>query len=194
LDTPERSWTEAEFRSPVMARLQGDQANQNMPRRIHPLVVGGSVAGVLDIIAALALSGALGTPPQVVLQSIASGLLGRAAFAGGLMTAALGVLLHFVIAFTAAAVYYAASRWWPVLVRRPVRSGAAYGVVVYVVMNAVVLPLSRVAPSAPRWSSAIALILIHMVCVGLPIALAVARADDGLTRRPAARARQPVRK
>lgn len=141
----------------------------------HPVVVGGAVAGVLDILAAFTLSAARGGSPVRVLQGIASGLLGSSAFQGGAATAFLGVTLHFFIAFVAAAVYYGASRVLPILVRRPVVSGLAYGVVVYAVMNLVVLPLSRVNFRTPPSSIVATLVAIHMLCVGLPIALAVRR-------------------
>ena len=142
---------------------------------------GGVIAGVLDLTAALVLYGLRGAPPQRILQSIASGLLGRAAFEGGAPTAALGTALHFLIAFTAAAVYVAASRRIRLLVRRPVLAGLAYGVGVYLVMNWVVVPLA-IGRGPFRPGLAAILLVIHMVCVGLPIALATARFADGKAR------------
>lgn len=139
---------------------------------------GGGLAGVLDLIAALVLYGLRGAAPQRILQSIASGLLGRAAFEGGAATAALGTGLHFLIAFTAAAVYVAASRRIPLLVRRPVLCGLAYGVAVYLVMNWVVVPLT-IGRGPFRPGLAATLVVIHMACVGLPIALAAARVAGG---------------
>jgi hypothetical protein len=136
---------------------------------------GGLLAGVLDIGAAFAVYGLRGATPVRILQSIAAGLLGVAAFQGGLGTAALGALLHFVIAFGAAAVYYAASRKWRVLVQWPVVAGLLYGVGVYLFMNYVVVPLSAV-PKRPFVLGLAAIILVvHMLFVGLPIALAVSR-------------------
>ena len=84
-------------------------------------------------------------------------------------------MLHFFIAIVAAAVYYAASRVWTVLTRRFVLCGLAYGVIVYAVMNLVVLPLSRVNFRFPPWQVTAWLIVIHMLCVGLPIAAVVRR-------------------
>jgi hypothetical protein len=141
----------------------------------HPIIVGGIAAGVLDILAAFAFRGLYGVSPVRVLQGIASGLLGPAAFQGGLPAALLGLALHFVIAFGAAAVYYAASRVLPVLVQRAVLSGMAYGVLVHLFMNQIVLPLSRVSFRTPPWSFVLVMIAIHMLFVGLPIALAVRR-------------------
>jgi hypothetical protein len=139
------------------------------------VLVAGAVAGTLDILAAFALQVVRGAPPVRVLQAIASGVLGRSAYDGGAGVLLLGLLLHYFIATGAAAVFYAASRWWPALVRHAVPAGIVYGVVVYAVMSRVVLPLSRGSfrPSA-GWMMA-TMIAIHIVCVGLPIALAVRR-------------------
>jgi hypothetical protein len=139
------------------------------------IAAGGLAAGVLDISAAFAIYVPRGASPVRILQSIASGALGPAAFEGGASTALLGGLLHFFIATVAAAVYYGLSRKVSVLVRRPLLSGALYGIVVYVVMNHVVVPLSAVrrGPFVP--SMALLLVVVHILCVGIPIALAVRR-------------------
>jgi hypothetical protein len=152
-----------------MARIPG-------MRRAHPILLGGLLAGALDIAAAFAMSWPRVGPTRV-LQSIASGLLGRAAYQGGPPTAALGLALHFTIALSAAAIYYAASRRWDVLRTRWVAWGVVYGVLVYLVMNLVVLPLSRIGFRRPALSSVALLLVIHMLCVGLPIAWAAARAS-----------------
>ena len=137
---------------------------------------GGLAAGVLDLAAALVTNGWRGVAPIRILQSIASGLLGAESYQGGSGTAALGVALHFLIALAAAAVYYAASRRLKFLTRRAMVAGLLYGVAVYLLMNLVVLPLSafphRVS-FAP--ASLVTGLIIHMLCVGLPIALAVRR-------------------
>lgn len=149
-----------------------------MVTRLHPIVVAGLLVGVLDILAAFVVRDAFGgVRPVAVLQGIASGIVGPAAFRGGAATAALGLLLHFLIAFIATAVYYVASRRWRVLVERAVICGLAYGFLVHIVMNQVVLPLSRVAFRPPPWSFVAAMILVHMLCVGLPISLTIRRAE-----------------
>ena len=143
----------------------------------HPIFVGGVAVGILDILAAFVVRYAFTrTPPQRVLQGIASGLIGPDAFSGGSGTAFVGLMLHFVIAFGAAAAYYVVSRNWRALVDHPVLSGLAYGVVVHFVMNSVVLPLSRfpLGPRTPPFNFTLTMIAVHMLFVGLPIALAVA--------------------
>jgi hypothetical protein len=139
--------------------------------RLRLLALGGLVVGVLDILDAFVFFGLRGLPLIAIPQSIASGLLGRAAYRGGVPTAALGLLLHFGISFTIVSVYYAASRWLPALARKPLVFGPLYGLVVYGVMNYVVIPLSA-AVVGPKPAAVIANgLLIHMIGVGLPAAL-----------------------
>lgn len=135
----------------------------------------GLACGVLDITAAFLVYGAFGLRPVPLLQGIAAGLLGERALSGGLATAALGLACQFFIAFSAAAIYYGASRWLPVLLRHVIASGALYGVAVYFFMNRVVVPLSA-AKKYPFSFEMMAIgVAIHIFCVGLPIAILVRR-------------------
>jgi hypothetical protein len=145
-------------------------------RVIQAILVAGLAAGVLDITDALVFSAARGGSPVRVLQYIASGILGQDSFQGGAATAALGLFLHFVIATGAAAVFVLASLQLPALLRRPFVWGPIYGLVVLIVMNTVVVPLSLVrrAPLALN-AGLVNLIFAHIFCVGLPIALAARR-------------------
>lgn len=150
-------------------------------RRLTPIqaVAGGAlVVGVLDLLDALLFFGARGVAPVAILHSIASGLLGRAAFRGGVATAALGVLLHFVIALGIVAVYYAATRVLPALRRHPLLYGPLYGLAVYAVMNAIVVPLSAAAHGPKPLPVLINGLLIHMLGVGIPAALAASAAAE----------------
>ena len=147
---------------------------------LSAILIGGAIAGTLDITYAIGFSALRGVPPIRILQSIASGLLGAPAFGGGLPTAALGLVLHFAIAFSAAAIFYLASKAIPFLTRHPVVSGLFYGFLIYAVMNLVVLPLS----AFPRKVSfplmvLVTGLLVHMFCIGLPISLAVRRTLPG---------------
>jgi len=151
-------------------------------RRLSPgkaILVGGLIAGALDITYAFILwwLRAQVTPMQI-LQSVATGLLGKASYDGGAGTAILGAFLHFFNALVIAAIFVGASRIWPVLARRATLFGPLYGIGVYLVMNYVVLPLSafppRTKPPAPVvWITGV---LAHMFLIGLPIALAAKRA------------------
>lgn len=146
-----------------------------MSLKVRASLAGGALAGSLDIAAAFLVYGMRGARPIRILQSIASGLLGAAAFDGGLATAMLGLVLQFFIATVAAWVYYLGSLRAPVLVHRPVTFGALYGIAVYVVMTFVVVPLSAVPKRPFAWDVAPVIVIVHIVCVGIPIAYAVRR-------------------
>jgi hypothetical protein len=135
----------------------------------------GFSCGVLDITAAFVNWSLQGISPERLLQAIASGLLGAESFRGGWLTAMLGLACHFFIAFTAASVFYLGSRRLKVLTERAAVSGIAYGVGVYVVMYWIVMPLSRIQRGPFSVSQTILAIVVHMVCVGLPISLNIRR-------------------
>jgi hypothetical protein len=132
--------------------------------------VGGGIAGVLDLTQACILFG------WHIPLVIAAGLLGRQAFHGGVGTYVLGVLLHFFIAFSAAAVYYAASRRLVFLKEHPLVCGLFFGAAVEEVMSLIVLPLSALHTRGPYTLHDLILgLLVHMVVVGLPISFSVRR-------------------
>lgn len=139
------------------------------------ITIAGLVSGALDITAAFVTWAPQGVPPVVILKGIASGVLGSKAFHGGTGTAALGLALHFLIAFTATAVFYWTSRKLHWMVRRPFVSGVLYGIAVYFFMNWIVLPLSRNVRPPFSISRNIVAAVTLIVCIGLPISLIVHR-------------------
>ena len=139
------------------------------------LLCAGLACGCLDITAALVVYGFFGLKTMRLLQGIASGLLGQKAFSGGLATALLGLLCHFVVAFGAAAVYLAASRGLGFLIDHAIVSGLLYGIAVYFFMQYIVLPLSAVAKRPFSLQMMLIGVIIHIFCVGLPISLCVRR-------------------
>jgi hypothetical protein len=146
-------------------------------KAFQPILIGGLIAGTLDITYACVYSYVRrGTSPVTILQSVASGALGPRAFTGGAKTALVGGVFHFLIATIAAAVYYLASRQLRFLVTQPVICGILFGICVYLFMNFVVLPLSAIPfKMSYPWPSLIGGLLIHMFGIGLPIALVVRR-------------------
>jgi uncharacterized membrane protein YagU involved in acid resistance len=140
----------------------------------------GLLAGCLDITAALVEAGLEGKSPVYLFQAIAGGLLGLSSFQGGLATAALGAFFHFLIAATAAAVFYLASRKLKFLVEHAIPSGLLYGVAVYIFMYYIVLPISayHTKIALPPVADLIKDIAIHMFMVGLPISLMVRKYSD----------------
>jgi len=118
-----------------------------------------------------------GTTPAQIFQGIASGLLGRASFEGGVRTAAVGVGIHYFIAFMVVLAFLVVSRRFSTLRRWPLWSGLAYGIGVWLFMNLVVLPLSV---GRPRFLLPVVTngLLIHMFGVGLPASLFARAADS----------------
>jgi hypothetical protein len=157
------------------ARPGDETAAPVRPRAFDTIFYGGLAVGVLDGLDALVFFGLRGSSPTGIFQYIASGLLGRAAFAGGLKTALLGVLLHFLIAFILAAIYYGLSLRFPALLRRPFVWGPAYGVAAHLVMSFVVTPLSAAPPLPYPLPVMLNGVLGHALLVGLPIALIARR-------------------
>jgi uncharacterized membrane protein YagU involved in acid resistance len=145
-----------------------------MRDKISATVLGGLAAGFLDEMAALASHSA---PRIHMLQYQASGLIGpAAAFAGGWASALLGVGIHFSLTTLMAGIFVIAAQRFPIVLRQPWCSGPAYGILLYLVMSYIVVPLS----AAPNWKPAqgwgvVGSLLGHCLYVGLPIA-AISRA------------------
>lgn len=154
-----------------------------LSRPARAIFVAGLSCGVLDITAAFVTSGLQGGRPLRLLQGIAYGLLGPQAFTGGWLTGFLGAACHFFVAFSASAVFYLASRRLHFLLRRPVLAGITYGIVVHIMMNVVVIPLSRIGWLPFSLSSTALSVVIHVVCVGLPISLSVSRYSTDQPRK-----------
>jgi|SRR5437588_3547306 len=143
---------------------------RNEGRPLLAIGVGGVAAGVLDLTQACIL---FGTKIPLV---IAAGLLGRQALHGGIGTYALGVLLHFFIALSAATVYYLVSRRLVFLIEEPLICGLFYGAAVQEMMNLIVLPLSALHATGPyKLQDLIVGLLVHMIVIGLPISFSVRR-------------------
>lgn len=153
------------------------------PRVVQAILVGGTVAAVLDISYAFTVWSLKGVPPEVILRAIAAGVLGPAAFKGGASAAALGAGLHWMMALMMALAYVAAGTRLPTLTRRPLVWGPLYGLALYFVMDRIVVPLSA-APAGrpPSLAMTLGQMAAHVVLVGLPIALA-ARHFAGRSRK-----------
>jgi hypothetical protein len=134
------------------------------------IAVGGGMAGALDLLQACMLFG------WDIPLVIAGGLLGREASDGGAATYVLGVALHFFIACSAAAVYYAASRKLVFMREHPLVCGLIFGAAVEDVMRFIVLPLSALHSKGPyKLRDLILGLIVHMAVVGLPISFSVRR-------------------
>ena len=139
-------------------------------KALRAIAAGGLIAGTLDLLQACLLFG------WDIPLVIAAGLLGKQALQGRAGTYILGVVLHFFIATSAAALYYLGSRKLVFLREHPLVCGLFFGAAVEEVMNLVVLPLSALHSRGPyELRDLIQGLLVHMVVVGLPISFSVHR-------------------
>jgi hypothetical protein len=162
-------------------------------KNLKPILYAGALVGVLDITAAcIQVYIVYGYAPARLLKGIAAGLLGRSAVVGGFSTAALGLLMHFTMALTLAAIFYALSRRLPLPQKLlgVVAVGLLYGAAVFAANNFVTSPFlswvrslylhTPISFEAPMgWSQ----LVIHLFCVGLPIALVMHRYAPAAVRR-----------
>ena len=132
------------------------------------------VAGTLDILYAMALTVLYGREVGGMLRYVASGPFPAATGMGG-AGAALGLLTHFVLMAIMAAAFALAARQWPALVEKPILWGTVYGLITYVAMNLIVVPLRFDVPLPPSPVAIVSQLFAHIVLVGLPIALITAR-------------------
>jgi len=159
--------------SPTETSMKVTKPEKN--RALLAVGLGGLIAGACDLTYATLFHVAHGAKAIRIPQSIASGLLGMASSQQGWISVSLGIALHFFIAFSAAAIYYLASRKLPILLRAAAICGSLYGAAIFFFMRWVVLPLSA-APhfkSDPlaKWTD----FAVHVFLIGLPIALMARR-------------------
>jgi uncharacterized membrane protein YagU involved in acid resistance len=139
----------------------------NSQSALAPILLGGFIAGTIDIGAACLINR---VGPIIILQAIAGGILGRHSFRYGLPAAALGLALQWLMSNLIAAIFVLATRWLPRLKRQWLAAGLAYGVVVFLVMNYVVLPLSALGRTPHFTASRLAGNLLAMLLFGVIVA------------------------
>ena len=141
------------------------------------IVLTGLLAGVLDGIGAVIvylIKG--GRTPERIFNFIASGVFGPAAMSGGTPMVFAGIGFHLVIAMGWTIVFFLAAKQFEILRRQALAAAVAYGVLVWILMNKVVLPLSRVQMGgSPTWNSILVGVLVLVVCIGFPISLGARR-------------------
>ena len=160
-----------------MGKINAAGSSRLRPRAFETIVLGGLAIGILDFLdATLFFCLYVGASFQRVWQGVSAGLLGgEAARSGGWNTAVLGIVLHFVVSFCIAAVYYAGARNLNFLMRHPIVSGLLFGMAAHFVMKYMVIPLSAIgkagAYTLPDFLNSV---VGHALLVGLPVALIAA--------------------
>jgi hypothetical protein len=138
------------------------------------IALGTLVAGTLDILFAMMLTLWFGREIPNMLRYVGSGPFPSATDMGT-AGAALGLLTHFALMAIMAAAFVIAARQWPALIQKPIQWGIVYGLITYVIMNWLVVPLRFDTPLPPKPLSIATQLFAHIVLVGIPIALIAAR-------------------
>lgn len=141
---------------------------------LKPVAIMTAVAGSLDIVFAVILAVFFGREIGGMLRYVGSGPFPQATEMGA-NGAILGLLVHFALMTIMAAVYVLAAQRMPALLQRPIQWGVLYGLVTYVVMNWLVVPMRFDTPLPPSALSMATQLFAHIVLVGIPIALITAR-------------------
>ena len=139
------------------------------------------VAGSLDLLWAMLLTTLFGREIPNMLRYVASGPF-PAAQDMGASGAAIGVAVHFLLMTAMAGIFVLAAQSRPQLLARPIVAGILYGLLTYVLMNLLVVPVRFGTPLPPKAISVATQLFAHIVLVGIPTALITARM---LRHRPA---------
>lgn len=132
------------------------------------------VAGALDILYAALMSSIFGRGPAAMLRTVASGPF-PGATEWGAVGSGVGLVVHFALMAIMVACFVYAARNWPALIAKPIHAGIAYGLVTYVVMNWVVVPIRFDSPLPPQPRAIVSQLFAHIALVGIPIALVAAK-------------------
>ena len=141
---------------------------------LRPIALATAVSGALDILWAMILTVWFGREIGNMLRFVASGPFPDAT-EWGPPGAVLGLIVHFSLMAIMASVFVLAARRWPALVDRPWLAGVGYGLITYVAMNWIVVPLRFDSPLPPKAISIATQLFAHIVLVGIPFALITAR-------------------
>jgi uncharacterized membrane protein YagU involved in acid resistance len=130
----------------------------------------GLLAGSLDITAACVQVYLMrGTSPEVVLRYIAGAAFGKWAFSGGWEMPLAGLLFHFIIAYSFTILFFLLYPFIKILSKSVVATAIVYGIFIYVVMNLLVLPLTKIPAITFHLDKALMATAILIVAIGLPL-------------------------
>ncbi|MFD0751551.1 hypothetical protein ACFQZS_15470 [Mucilaginibacter calamicampi] len=129
----------------------------------------GFLVGSLDGLAALLLNYNVGPAP--IFKFIASGAFGQDAFKGGAEMVVAGIVFHYLIAWLFATAFYMLYPFSLSILKNKYVVANVYGGITWLVMNMIVVPLSKIGPHKFEAFAVIKALLVLIICVGLPIAL-----------------------
>lgn len=128
------------------------------------------LAGTCDITSAFIIN--YHTSPLVIFRYIASAVFGKAAFTGGSQMIWWGVLFHYVIAIAFSVCLFMLYPHIKKLLPNKYMIALIYGIVIWLFMNFLVLPLTNVPKQHFKTYGVITGILALIICIGLVVSLA----------------------
>jgi hypothetical protein len=144
----------------------------------------GVLVGTLDILGATIVYQA---HPAQIFKAVASGAFGvGTAFSGGATMVVWGIIFHYIIAFAWTVAFFFIYPLLPILWKNRFVTGTLYGVVIWVFMNIIVLPLSAITPGPFNVTAAAIGALILILAIGIPLAILIHRhyARTGILSQP----------
>lgn len=135
------------------------------------IILTGLLAGTLDITAAtIQFYLVTGKGPEVILRYIAGALFGAEVVNNQPVMPIIGLVMHYCIAMTFTAFYYwvyprmayLGKKWWV--------NGIVYGLLVWIVMNVLLVPLTRIGHRPFHLNNVLIGAGILVICIGIPIA------------------------
>ena len=141
---------------------------------LKPIAIATAISGTLDILFAMILTVFFGREIGNMLRYVGSGPF-PAAMDMGTGGAILGLVVHFALMAIMATAFMLIARERPRLLQSPIMAGIAYGLITYVIMNLIVVPLRFDAPLPPSTLSIATQLFAHICLVGIPMALIAAR-------------------
>jgi hypothetical protein len=140
------------------------------PSFLSSALKSGLIIGCLDASAASFQAYIVnGVSPDRVFAFVASGAFGQSAYEGGSMMSLIGLAFHFVVAISWTFIFYAAYPKLTILQSNKFFAGMAYGILIWLTMNFVVIPLSLIGLRPFNLVSASIQIIIHLFVIGVPI-------------------------
>ena len=148
------------------------------------IVKAGLLVGTLDILSAFIFYySKTGKNPLAVLNYIASGIFGKEAFAGGGMMYVAGLLLHYLVAFLVTLFFFWLYPKIKPASKNKLLTGIFYGLFTWLVMNLLVVPMSKVAARPFNWQNAWINMVILIVCIGIPLSYLASLYDQGAKQK-----------
>jgi hypothetical protein len=140
----------------------------------RPIAIATAISGTLDILFAMILTVAFGRHIGDMLRFVASGPF-PAATGMGTSGAVLGLIVHFALMAVMATALMLLLRWKPERLEAPLTTGLAFGIVTYLIMNWLVVPLRFGTPLPPKTLSIVTQLFAHIALVGIPMAYVAKR-------------------